>query len=173
MMRTATDWKDAFQEFDAITGDRRRSKRYELELDLRWKLIRRRRVLESGEGRTVDVSSDGILFDSGRPLPAGVNVELSITWPVLLHGLGPLHLVVSGKIVCSAGRRSAVHMVQHEFRTIGARMEQGLSFANTEPSWPNRFSPSRATWTDEPALEPVSTGPANISRILRREQMVE
>jgi hypothetical protein len=173
MMRTATDWKDAFQEFDAITGDRRRSKRYELELDLRWKLIRRRRVLESGEGRTVDVSSDGILFDSGRPLPAGVNVELSITWPVLLPGLGALHLVVTGKIVRSAGHRTAVRMAQHEFRTVGGAVEQSLPFAKTDYSRPYRFSPSRVTWPDELALELVSTGPANISRILRREQIVE
>ena len=32
------------RELDVIAGDRRRDKRYETELDLRWKLIRRRRV---------------------------------------------------------------------------------------------------------------------------------
>ena len=56
-MRAADDWDGTIQEFDTIAGDRRRDKRYVLELDVRWKLIRRRRLLESGEGRTVDLSS--------------------------------------------------------------------------------------------------------------------
>ena len=83
-MHAADDWDETIQEFNTIAGDRRRDKRYELQLDVRWKLIRRRRLLESGEGRTLDVSSGGILFDAGRPLPAGLNVELSVTWPVML-----------------------------------------------------------------------------------------
>ena len=107
-MRAADDWDGTIQEFDTIAGDRRRDKRYVLELDVRWKLIRRRRLLESGEGRTVDLSSGGILFDAGRPLPAGLNVELSVTWPVMLHNVAPLQLLVTGKIVRSDGRRTAV-----------------------------------------------------------------
>jgi len=128
-MRAANDWDETIQEFDTIAGDRRRDRRYGLELDVRWKLIRRRRVLESGEGRTLDVSSGGILFDAGRPLPAGLNVELSITWPVMLHNVAPLQLLVTGKIVRSDGRRTAVRMVQHEFRTAGAMMERRLALA--------------------------------------------
>ena len=128
-MRAADEWDDTIQEFDTIAGDRRRDKRYGLELDLRWKLIRRRRLLESGEGRTVDVSSGGILFDAGRPLPAGLNVELSVTWPVMLHNVAPLQLLVYGKIVRSEGRRTAIRMVQHEFRTAGSVMERRLALA--------------------------------------------
>jgi len=128
-MHAADDWDETIQEFDTIAGDRRRDRRYGLELDVRWKLIRRRRVLETGEGRTLDVSSGGILFDAGRPLPAGLNVELSITWPVMLHNVAPLQLLVTGKIVRSDGRRTAVRMVQHEFRTAGAMMERRLALA--------------------------------------------
>ncbi|MGB7762732.1 MAG: PilZ domain-containing protein [Bryobacteraceae bacterium] len=129
-MHAADDWDETIQEFDTIAGDRRRDKRYELQLDVRWKLIRRRRLLESGEGRTLDVSSGGILFDAGRPLPAGLNVELSVTWPVMLHNVAPLQLLVYGKIVRSEGRRTAVRMMQHEFRTAGAAMERRLALAN-------------------------------------------
>jgi len=137
MMGAAMNWDETIQDFDTIAGDRRRDKRYELELELRWKLIRRRRVLESGEGRTVDLSSGGILFDSGRPLPAGLNVELSLSWPVMLHNVAPLQLVVYGKIVRSAGRRTAIRMVQHEFRTAGAVMERRLALAGgTRPALP-------------------------------------
>jgi len=149
-MGAAMNWDDTIQEFDQIAGDRRRDKRYALVLDLRWKLIRRRKVLESGEGHTVDLSSSGVLFDSGRPLPAGLNVELSVTWPVLLHDSAPLQLVVYGKIVRSAGRQTAIRMVQHELRTAGAAVQRRLVLANGSRQAPplvSRVSSAGGTMT--------------------------
>ena len=107
-----------------IAGDRRQDRRYALHLECRWKLIRRRRVLETGVGNTMDMSSGGMLFDAGRHLPEGLNVELSISWPVLLHSVAPLQLVVSGRIVRARGRMIAIRTVQHEFRTIGVAADQ-------------------------------------------------
>jgi PilZ domain len=104
---------------DVIGGDRRQNRRYHLQLELRWKLIRRRRVLDSGTGRTIDFSSGGILFDAGRHLPEGLNVELSICWPVLLHNSSPMQLVVTGKIVRVTSKNVAIQTIQHEFRTLG------------------------------------------------------
>src|SRR6266498_2226174 len=89
---------------DAIAGDRRQDRRYQLQLDLKWKLIRRRRVLDTGTGQTIDLSSGGILFDAGRHLPEGLNVELSIAWPVLLHNVAPMQLVIFGRIKRCHGR---------------------------------------------------------------------
>jgi len=113
-------WDDQIKEADVTTiaGDRRRDRRYLIQLDLRWKLIRRKRVLDTGAGRTIDVSSGGICFETERPLHPGLNVELSIAWPVLLHKTSPLQLVVSGRILRIHGNRSAVVMTQHEFRTV-------------------------------------------------------
>jgi hypothetical protein len=107
------------QSADNIRGDRRQDRRYTLTLDLRWRLVRRRKVLESGSGRTLDLSSSGALFDAGQPLPVGLNVELSIAWPALLHNIAPMQLAVSGRIVRAAGGRVAVRVLQHEFRTAG------------------------------------------------------
>jgi len=104
---------------DRIGGDRREDRRYQLQLECKWKLIRRRKVLDTGTGHTIDVSSGGLLFDAGRHLPEGLNVELSIAWPVLLHNVAPMQLVASGKIVRSSGRRVAIQTVAHEFRTSG------------------------------------------------------
>lgn len=53
----------------------------------------------------------------------GLNLELSITWPVMLHNMAPLQLVVSGRIVRAKGRQAAIRMIQHEFRTIGVPSE--------------------------------------------------
>ena len=108
---------------DAIAGNRRQNRRYDLHLEVKWKLIRRRRVLETGSGQTLDISSGGIRFDAGRPLPPGLNVELSVTWPVLLHNVAPMQLVVAGRIVRSTGGKIAVQTTQNEFRTVGVPSE--------------------------------------------------
>ena len=110
---------DGFDENGTITGDRRADRRYDLHLDLRWTLIRRRRVVDSGRGRTIDVSSGGILFDAGRPVPKGLDIEVAVAWPVLLHGVAPMQLVAFGRVVRSGGTRAAFRMTQHEFRTVG------------------------------------------------------
>jgi hypothetical protein len=110
-------------EFDAISGERRQDTRYRLRLKLKWKLIRRRRVLDRGTGHTIDVSSGGILFDAECELPEGLNMELSIAWPVLLHNAAPLQLVASGKIVRGNSRLVAIQTTQHEFRTVGGATE--------------------------------------------------
>jgi hypothetical protein len=131
-MESINDWDEQLKEMEGIAGDRRLDRRYDLKLELRWKLIRRRRLLDSGTGASVDLSSGGILFDAGRPLPLGLNIELSITWPVLLRNTAPLQLVVSGRIVRSAGTRAAIQMVQHEFRTIAQPAEhRAIASAHT------------------------------------------
>jgi hypothetical protein len=116
-------WPEEVKPVEGIHGDRRYDRRYDIVLDLRWKLVRRRKVLEAGTGTTIDLSSGGILFEAGRQLPVGMNVELAIAWPALLHNVAPMQLVVSGRIVRTNGSRTAVHMVQHEFRTAGVAQE--------------------------------------------------
>jgi hypothetical protein len=123
-MEFSMEWAEQLKQIEAISGDRRQDRRYEIQLETRWKLIRRRRILDTGTGRTVDLSSGGIAFEPGRLLPVGLNVELAISWPVLLHNVAPMQLVVSGRIVRSDERRAAIHMVQHEFRTMGMSAEQ-------------------------------------------------
>jgi hypothetical protein len=128
-------WPEPSKPTDGIYGDRRFDRRYEIALELRWKLVRRRKVLEAGTGTTVDLSSGGIMFESGRQLPVGLNVELSIAWPALLHNVAPMQLVVSGRIVRTHGSRTAIHMSQHEFRTAGVAGEnRAAALAARAPS---------------------------------------
>jgi len=136
-----SDWADDVKQIEGIKGDRRSDRRYGIHLDLRWKLIRRRRVLDSGVGHTIDLSSGGILFDSGRQLPVGLNVELSISWPVLLRNIAPMQLIVSGRIVRGSLNRTAVVMAQHEFRTSGISAEQRAAM-NTPTRTPSSPSSS-------------------------------
>jgi len=111
-------------ESEKIGGERRTDRRYDLSLNVRWKLIRRRRVLDSGTGITIDVSSGGLLLETDRELPSGLNIELSISWPVLLHNVAPLQLVVAGRVVRTTGQRIGIRMTQHEFRTLSIPAER-------------------------------------------------
>jgi c-di-GMP-binding flagellar brake protein YcgR len=131
------EWSEETEQVQCINGDRRQDRRYRIHLDLRWKLIRRRRVLETGVGKTVDLSSGGILFDAGRQLPVGLNVELSISWPVLLRNEAPMQLIVSGRVVRTSQNTTAVAMAQHEFRTsgiLGDRTNKGTSQPTRPPA---------------------------------------
>ena len=108
--------------------DRRSTKRYPLNLDLRWELIRRGRVLEAGIGQTMDVSSGGILFHAGKRLPQDCRVRLRVTWPVRTRGLAPMHLAILGHIRRSQGPLVAVQTCRCEFR-IGKVNRPGLSIS--------------------------------------------
>jgi hypothetical protein len=116
-MGLTMDWPGQFNDTESISGDRRGDRRYQIQLDLSWSLIHRRKVQDTGCGRTLDLSSKGVLFEADRPLPVGLNVELSIAWPVLLHNVAPLQLVVSGRMVRCDGPLTALRITQHEFRT--------------------------------------------------------
>jgi hypothetical protein len=135
-MDSTAFWGKPLDGSDTIGGERRKDRRYNLQLELKWKLIRRRRLLDTGTGRTIDVSSGGIRFDAGRHLPEGLNVELSIAWPVLLRNVAPMQLVASGKIIRCDGREVAIQTVQHEFRTAGTGTGHAapLEMAPRDPS---------------------------------------
>jgi PilZ domain len=103
----------------ALARERRATRRYEIPLKLRWKVLRRKRLLETGTGITVDLSSTGILFETDTKLPLDGTVELSIAWPILLDGSLPMQLMVVGRIARASGRKVAIAIAQYEFRTAG------------------------------------------------------
>jgi hypothetical protein len=115
-----------------IGGDRRHDRRYGLKLELRWKMIQRGRVTESGAGRTLDLSSGGVRFTAGSDLPAGSNIALSIVWPALLHNVAPMLLAIQGKVVRSAKGWAAVRIMQHEFRIQGVPRGRRGAAANAQ-----------------------------------------
>jgi hypothetical protein len=109
--------------------DRRIGTRYRLALDLRYSVLRRRQLLQAGSGRITDMSSSGLRFVADRPLNAGMPVELSIRWPVLLEGGVELQLKASGTIVWSRGTETALEFHSHEFRTWRRGLELQLESA--------------------------------------------
>jgi PilZ domain len=70
-----------------------------------------------GSARTIDVSSSGLSFPSDKPLFIGQRLEVSLDWPVLLHGDIKLQLVLSGVVVRRDGPVVALKIREHDFRT--------------------------------------------------------
>ena len=100
-------------------GERRSDSRYPLESEMAFRIVRRKRVLEAGRGRTVNMSASGVLFKSTHPLPVGDNIELSIAWPAQLENKVRLQLCILGRTVWSGDNSTAVQIQKYEFRTAG------------------------------------------------------
>jgi len=104
-------------------SDKRSHQRYPITLDLDYKVMHRGQVERLGSGRTVNISSGGVLIDVGESMRPGRHIELVLNWPFLLEGVCPLKLIVRGRVVRADGRAVAVKAKHHEFRTAGVRVE--------------------------------------------------
>jgi PilZ domain-containing protein len=98
-------------------ADRRHSDRFPIEREVRYKILSKRSAEEAGDGKTVNISSSGVLFTSGQVLLPGRRLELSISWPAQLNNKCALKLVARGRIVRFEDGRAAMEIQQYEFRT--------------------------------------------------------
>lgn len=100
----------------ANEGDRRSWPRYPFEAALEYRIIHGRRVA-TGRGKTINLSSRGVLFQSDQAVAEGMQIELAIAWPARLNNVAGLTLHVTGRTVRSQGKCAAVKISRHEFRT--------------------------------------------------------
>jgi len=104
--------------------ERRNKKRFQIEQEVRYKMLYGQRIAETGTGRTMNISSGGVFFTTENVLTAGMPVELSMSWPVLLHDSCPMKLMIYGCVIRSSERGSAVAIERYEFRTQGTKSFQ-------------------------------------------------
>ncbi len=97
--------------------ERRGTDRFPIESELRYKLVENKEVTEPGAGRTLNMSSSGILFTTAARLPIGRRVELSVEWPAQLNEVCGLKLVALGRVVRSSDESSAIRIDKYDFRT--------------------------------------------------------
>ena len=97
--------------------DRRTKLRFPIERELRYKLLQNDKIVATGQGETVNMSSGGIAFRTAKVLAAGDYIELSIAWPELLDGTCPVRLVVYGKVARRSDSLVASTVEKWEFRT--------------------------------------------------------
>jgi hypothetical protein len=91
--------------------------RFPVSLEIRYSVAGRRGPVETGSGRTIDMSSSGVAFTADRPLLVGQRLDVSIDWPARLDEDVQLQVVVSGVVVRTSGAVIALRIERHEFRT--------------------------------------------------------
>jgi hypothetical protein len=99
------------------TLERRKTSRFPVREEVRYRVLQSKAVQLSGAGRTLDISSGGILFTTTEELAPGRVVELAVNWPARLDGTCLLQLVATGHVVRSNRFTSAVRIERYEFRT--------------------------------------------------------
>jgi hypothetical protein len=104
--------------------ERRSSDRFPMERDVRFKVINRKSGEETGVGKTINMSSNGVLFQTEQTVLPGRRVEMTISWPAQLNNTCALKLVARGRIARVESGRAAVEIQQYEFRTHGKAVVQ-------------------------------------------------
>ncbi|HJY08278.1 MAG TPA: PilZ domain-containing protein [Bryobacteraceae bacterium] len=97
--------------------ERRRSSRFPIEREIRYKTLSQRSEMLQGVGKTLNISSSGVLFTADHILPVGTRLEVSISWPAQLNEKCLLNLVARGRITRQEPGSLALQIQQYEFRT--------------------------------------------------------
>ena len=112
--------------------ERRTKRRFEIDQEIRYKMLYGQRIAETGVGRTMNISSGGVWFSTENMLTSGMPVELSMSWPVLLNDSCPMKLMIYGCVIRSNEKGAAVAIERYEFRTQGSRNFQSAGAAAAE-----------------------------------------
>jgi PilZ domain len=96
---------------------RRLNWRYPISLALQYQLLNRGGIFQTGVGRTVNISSSGVLFEADAVLTPGMHIELLVEWPARINNEVELNLWLKGKIVRTVGGLAAMTIAWHEYRT--------------------------------------------------------
>jgi PilZ domain len=101
-------------------AERRLSGRFPIRQEVVYTLLDGQSRCEACAGKTVDMSSRGILFTTAEVLHPGKRLQLSVNWPARLDGTCRLKLVAMGRVVRTEQDRAAIAIEHYEFRTQGA-----------------------------------------------------
>lgn len=99
------------------TFERRENSRFPVSEEVRYRIIHAKSLEISGTGKTLNISSGGILFTTEERLPLGKVVELSVNWPARLGGTCPLKFVAIGRVIRAENTRAAARIERYEFKT--------------------------------------------------------
>jgi hypothetical protein len=102
-------------------SDRRSSERMAIVRDVQYRVLNDKTGEVSASGKTVNMSSSGILFTTEHLLLPGRRVEVAVSWPAQLDNKCALKLVARGRIVRFQEGMAALEILHHEFRTKATR----------------------------------------------------
>ncbi len=90
-----------------------------MDRDVHYKVLNRQCAGEVGMGKTINMSSNGVLFTTDGHELRGRTLEVSISWPAQLDSVVPLKFVIRGRVVRSEHGIAAMEIQHREFRTQG------------------------------------------------------
>jgi c-di-GMP-binding flagellar brake protein YcgR len=102
--------------------ERRRAGRYSIEREMKWKWHGKRTREAPEHGRTVNISSSGVLFTTSFCLPLGKVVQMGINWPGASQSEDGLQLLAKGRVVRSDAGYTAVEFQQRVFQARDSRL---------------------------------------------------
>jgi len=102
-------------ETELAQPDRRKHRRFAMELELRYTLTSG----QTGTGEVLNMSTGGLLFRCGNMLPVGELIRADLTWPFLLESGQPLELRVHGMILRSDLAGTAVSISKYQIHAAG------------------------------------------------------
>jgi hypothetical protein len=123
-----------------VAAERRSKLRYPLDLGVRFRYFAGGSLL-FGAGRTVDLSSGGILVISPRVISpheinVGEDVEMSIEWPPLLDGRITLQLFAVGWVVRRGPFHFAASFERYQLRTMKSSTQPAARSGADVIEWP-------------------------------------
>jgi hypothetical protein len=98
-------------------AERRTSRRYDIELGLTYKTLDPNGVVRLAAGKTINMSSGGVLFQAEGELSAGAPIALSIRWPAPWPAERQVRLIIMGQIERCGSIGIAVSTKRHEFHS--------------------------------------------------------
>ncbi len=96
---------------------RRSADRFPMDREVRYRVLERKSSEPFHLGKTINMSSNGVLFTTDQFLNPGRYLEVSINWPAQLDSKVALKLVARGRVVRTDHTGAAVQIHQYEFRT--------------------------------------------------------
>jgi len=85
--------------------------------DVQYRVLNKKAEDTQARGKTINMSSSGVLFTTEEMLLPGRRVELAINWPAQLDQKCGLKLMARGRVVRFENGMAAIEILQHEFRT--------------------------------------------------------
>ena len=102
-------------------SERRIAQRFPMELRVRYTVMHGMERGETGVGKTVNISSAGVLFETDCHLVPDHAVEIAINWPARLNNNCALRLIARGRVIRSAQGKAVLRIHKSEFRTTGVK----------------------------------------------------
>jgi len=96
--------------------ERRLQRRYPIEGEVEYRIVRQGQVASTGIGVVSDLSDTGILFNAGQALCPGWNLELLIPWPTARNPLGRVDVCAVARIVRTEENWCAARILKYDFQ---------------------------------------------------------